>query len=1135
MGNAGLEETAIPPRGSEDGAATEQGGHARSGSSNTPSGPFPVADTTGLGPSRAHGQQGRLSTDSLPCVTGYEVLAEIGRGGMGVVYRARQIGVNRMVALKMVSRGPLELPNLQARFRLEAEAVAQLDHPHIIPVYEVGEHEGHPYFSMKLVEGGSLQDHLARCREPRTAAGLVATVARAVHYAHQRGILHRDLKPSNILLDRKGEPHVTDFGLAKRVASTENLTASGFILGTPGYMAPEQAGSGKALSVATDVWGLGSVLYVLVTGRAPFEAATPMETVLQVLDIEPPRPRSLVAGLDRDLETICLTCLAKDPERRYPSAEALADDLERWLRVEPIQARPVGLVERTLSWARRRPAVAALALVALLTASSGVTGITIAWRHAVAGWGEADRMRDDALAKRVEAETQRARAEQEQAKAEQRREVAETSVYFSRVTQARLERELNHPDTAQHLLESCLPNAETPTDRRGWEWHYLQGVLHSDLLTIPKAHEDMVTEMAFSPASGNLATGGGSPYPTTRVPDRVRIWQLWGTKAGACLREFPHPIMIRSLAYSRDGRRVAWVGIDGAIRQADATTGETLVSRQLPDDFGQAYLSPHGTRYAAASESGKVVVWEVGTGKQLASLPAKNVGAGAVRHLAFSPDEQWLATRGPQSLQLWDTATGKEIRAFKEANDSQCRPAFSPDGRLLAIGTRAGSTRIWDIASGQLLRSPAGHVGTVLAAAFSPESTQLATGGADGCVRVWNVANGREILLLRGHYGRVGSLCFHPSGTYLASGGEQPADVKIWDLTRPQEYVRVPQTPAALGRIEAIGLDKDNSMLLVARSSGRLQVNRADTGLEHKIHAVDLTGANLAPFTPAAFSDDGRLLATISRSNGRIVKLSNGRTGEVLCQLEHNATVKTVAFSRDGNWLVTGAVAMTGEHGRQLSFWDTRTGQRQTNISYTSARAAVPVALSPHGTVVVHTERGSRGDEQTGPMDRIRFRDAVTGESRLDLDGVPGPIQRLAYSTDGYRLAVASDRGVTVYDARAGRWLHARPLSGSTTDESFNDLAFSPDSLRLAAVSRTETLVWDVATGQLVVALKGAPPRPSDNRFNPRIVWSQDGRRLAASNWDHSVSIWDSADRQSPAAKEALHQAAEARAQKPEE
>src|SRR6266545_360676 len=309
----------------------------------------------------------------------YELLEEIGRGGQGVVFRARQKSLNRIVALKVIGLGQWASKAHLKRFRREAEAAASLEHPGIVPIHEVGERDGSCYFSMKFVEGGQLDEVIRRTPMPiRQAAELIAKVARTVHYAHEHGILHRDIKPGNILLDANGEPHLTDFGLARLVESESSVTHTLEVLGTPSYMAPEQAaGNNAGLSSATDVYGLGAVFYQLLTGHPPFAGGTTFETVRLVLDTEPRQPRLWNPKVDRDLSTICLKCIEKDPKRRYSSALALAEDLERWLKHEPIQARRTGLFARGRKWLRRNPTSALAA--ASLTVLAAVVGWNI-WK-----------------------------------------------------------------------------------------------------------------------------------------------------------------------------------------------------------------------------------------------------------------------------------------------------------------------------------------------------------------------------------------------------------------------------------------------------------------------------------------------------------------------------------------------------------------------------------------------------------------------------------------------------------------------------------------------------------------------------------------------------------------------------------
>jgi tetratricopeptide (TPR) repeat protein len=325
-----------------------------------------LAGAAGSDPLATLHVSGGSAAKAAPQFPNYQLLGEIARGGMGIVFRARQLNPSRIVALKMILAGPHASSAELYRFRMETEAAASLDHPNIMPIYEVSDQDGRPFFSMKLMEGGSLAGHLPRFAEGRAAAALLIKVARAVHHAHVRGILHRDLKPANVLLDAQGEPFVTDFGLCRRVEVDSGMTQSGVIVGTPSYMSPEQAAGRKGLTTATDVYSLGAILYTLLTDRPPFKGNTPLETVRGVLEDEPSRPRLLRPQVDRDLETICLKCLDKQPARRYASAESLADDLSRWLNGEPIVARRSTLWERAWKRTRRNPAAAALVAVSSL-------------------------------------------------------------------------------------------------------------------------------------------------------------------------------------------------------------------------------------------------------------------------------------------------------------------------------------------------------------------------------------------------------------------------------------------------------------------------------------------------------------------------------------------------------------------------------------------------------------------------------------------------------------------------------------------------------------------------------------------------------------------------------------------------
>jgi serine/threonine protein kinase len=324
----------------------------------------PIADDPLARPPDKGDSSSEADSASVPACSappGYEILGELGRGGMGVVYKARQVGLNRIVALKMILAGGHAGAEERQRFLAEAEAIAAIKHPGIVQIHDFGTHEELPFFALEFCDGGSLAARLnGTPLPPREAARLVEQLARAMQAAHERGIIHRDLKPANVLLGEDGEPRITDFGLARRTEGGSGLTQTGAIMGTPSYMAPEQAEGKKDIGPAADVYALGAILYECLTGRPPFRAATTFDTILQVIADEPVPPSQLNAKAPRDLETICLKCLRKEPARRYRSAAALADDLTRWQRGEPIHARPVGRLERLTKWARRRPAVASL-------------------------------------------------------------------------------------------------------------------------------------------------------------------------------------------------------------------------------------------------------------------------------------------------------------------------------------------------------------------------------------------------------------------------------------------------------------------------------------------------------------------------------------------------------------------------------------------------------------------------------------------------------------------------------------------------------------------------------------------------------------------------------------------------------
>ncbi len=526
----------------------------------------------------------------------YEITREIARGGMGVVFEARQISLNRPVALKMILAGQLADETDVKRFYTEAEAAANLDHPGIVPIFEVGQHEGQHFFSMAFVEGRSLAERLAEGPMPaREAAALLLEVGGAIEYAHRRAVIYRDLKPANILIDPEGNPRVTDFGLAKKLQGDRGLTGSGQIMGTPSYMPPEQAGGKRGeIGPAADVYALGATLYALVTGRPPFQSATAMDTVLQVLSDEPVAPRRLNASIPRDLETICLKCLEKEPGKRYAGATELGEDLRRFLAGEPILARPVTRLERTVKWARRRPAIASLmGLVALVTAV-GLGGVVWQWRQAVLARGDAERHAERAQAQTALAEERLQDSVEARAKEAEQTQLAEQRLYIARMNLVERSSEDYNGALLQQGLDEQLPANQGGSDRRGFEWYYWRRKFASGHITL-RGHTHPVWAVAFSPDGKRVASGSW---------DGVKLWDAATGQSIRTLKGDSGPVS--GVSFSPDGGRLASAGHNRMVRVWDAATGKGMLTLSGDTDWvNTVAFGPDGAGSPQAAGMGR--------------------------------------------------------------------------------------------------------------------------------------------------------------------------------------------------------------------------------------------------------------------------------------------------------------------------------------------------------------------------------------------------------------------------------------------------------------------------------------------------------------------------------------------------
>jgi WD40 repeat protein len=993
-----------------------------------------------------------------PEVPGYELLGELGRGGMGVVYQARHRALNRLVALKMVLSGSHASADDLTRFRREAEAVAHLQHPNIVQIYEVDEAEGRPFFALEYCAAGSLAGRLAGTPlPPERAAPLVETLARAVQAAHEAGVIHRDLKPANVLLAGESgaplerlQPKLTDFGLAKKLDDASHQTASGEIMGTPSYMPPEQAaGRVKELGPACDVYALGAILYECLTGRPPFKAATPWETVRQVIAEEPVSPRQLQPKTPRDLETICLKCLEKEPKKRYASARELAEDLRRFRKGEPIQARRVGQAERLLKWARRRPALATAGVLMVVTAVL-LGGVAIAG----ALWRQSERARTLLAGEKAKTEEALGREHEAREQLDVAQQKLEQVLYLQRVMSAHQAWRDNDVAGADLRLRDCDPA------RRQWEYRYVYHLCHADLLALT-GHTAVVHGLAYSHDGSRLATASQD--------GTVRVWDAQTGKQELLLSR--HGDSVACVAFSPDGSRLASGSSDKTVRVWALPGGrEQMILQGHTEAVAGVAFSPDGKHLASGSHDQTVKVWSLETGEVERTLEGH---CGEVFGVAFSPDGKHLASGShDQTVKVWDAQTGREERTLKGHTGWVTDVAFSPDGTRLASASVDQTVRVWEAATGREQLTLRGHSAPVNSVMFSPDGRRLASAAEDSTARLWDAQTGQEVFVVKGYTDRVHAVAFSPDGTRLASADDRT--VRVWDAQVGPEDVTL---AGATGPVTGVVFSPDGSR--VAGAAG-LEVRVWDRTSGQT--ALILRG-HAGPVYGVAFSPDGNRLA--SASYDRTVKLWDARTGEEQLTLRgHAGEVAGVAFSPDGNRLASASYDGT------VKLWDAGTGKEVLTLKGHTAQVN-GVCFSPDGRRLA----SASGDGT------VKLWDAQIGQEVHTLKGHSNPVHGVCFSPDGRRVASASqDQTVKVWDAQTGQEQltlkgHTGPVLG---------VCFSPDGRRLASASWDRTVrLWDAQAGLEALNLKGHTAWVSGVAFAP------DGRRLASASYDKTVRVWD--------------------------
>jgi len=1000
----------------------------------------------------------------------YELVEEISRGGMGVVYRARQVSLNRPVALKMILAGQLANSSAVQRFHTEAEAAGRLDHPHIVPIYEIGEHDGQHYFSMKLIEGGTLLEKRLNAkgqslRSTQEAARLVATVARAVHYAHKRGILHRDLKPTNILLDAQGEPHVTDFGLAKVLEDDTPLTHSIALLGTPSYMAPEQAaGAAKQLTTAADIYSLGAVLYELLTGRPPFHAETSLETLRQVCQQEAPTPRALNPQVDRDLETICLKCLTKDPQKRYGSAELLAEDLDHWRNGEPILARPVGAAERVWRWSRRRPVIAGLVLALLIVFSAGLAGVLWQWQRAQQNAGAAtDQLREAYIAQaRANRRTDRAGRRYDSLAAvskaaalhptpAQREELRNEAIACFALTDVRVVKQW--PISARGVVGTG------ETGQRRWRFdsrlQIYASVAERGEITIRQVVDDR--EIARLPGIGSAVFGIPFFSPDSRFlvvyygdTDQGENYhnELWDIARAKIVMKSPPGA---SWSFSPDGRSLAISHPDGdlSIHAVDTWT-ET---KRIPLGQCLSYLRvlPGGTQVAGIGPMwDRVEIADLGTGKILDTFVAPN----RLNCLAVSTDGHSMAGGTIEGqVCLWNT--GAHDRVDIEAyQNGVTRVAFNRAGTLLASLSSDGSLRLWDALTGHLIVSCPGDAYQLQ---FSDDDRYVAC--ADGLnISLLEIAPHPAFRLLRRHAGREpithGMLGFSPDGRLLASNG---GDFRIWDVVEGKELAAFPGVlnycfhfhpdgKSLISTVPGFYFHPTGKSLSTLPGLHRWPIE----GEEGATNVLRL-GPPTSLIAEEGFgffdlSPTGRFLVAAQYSKAVALVFDLQSPSPLLASLSHS-NIYSVAISPDGRF-----VATSTSHGFGVKLWDVASRQVLRDLP---AQNYAWLVFSPDGRWLA-----------TSGEDHRQYCLYQVGTWQLHLkltlahDALPG-VDNFGFSPDGKLWAIGNPpHNIHLYATAAGQRL---AVLEPPEQAMFAGLVFSPDGTSLAVGQRDYAVqLWDL-------------------------------------------------------------------------
>lgn len=1057
---------------------------------------IPDQPSTGSIPLATQGDGPSKSTPIWPSIPGYEILEQIGHGGMGVVFRAREIAFDRDVAIKLLSdHFPHDSPAAR-RFIDEARITGQLQHPAIPPVHHIGATpDRRPFLVMKLIKGDTLSELLAGDSADRGRfVAVFAQVCHAVAYAHARNVIHRDLKPANVMVGAFGEVQVMDWGLAKLLTSkdrpeetlederteirtlrdADSATQAGSVLGTPAFMSPEQAGGeiGK-VDERSDVFGLGAMLCAILTGKPPYVAANSDDVRLMAIRGETADAiaRLEKSGTDIELIAICKHCLTVDREARPKDANEIAIAVTEHLVAAEERARRAELDQvRSQEQRRRRRMQFTLAgsFIGLFLVAGVSVLLATLWKRAESDRHSAELARGEAELARGEAESAR---DAEQLAREQVARIA-----YGRTMQVAYQLwQDGDIGASRKLLQVTNPH------RRGWEWRYVHRLCNPSLVTYK--HSGGVTGAAFAPNGKQFVTSGGD-----------KTVQIWDIVSGAIVQSFSgHENQVWSPNYSRDGLRLVAAGYDKTAKIWDVKTGNTIRTLKGHSEFlSSASFSPDGQKVVTGSYDQTAKIWDLRDGTTLHTLQHSEM----VGEATFSPNGEFVLTAcGDKTANIWDAKTGTLFFSLKGHTDAVRQARFNGDGTRIVTGSDDNSAIIWDVKKRTALTILKGHTSSITSVAWSPDETRIITASHDRSAKIWSVETGAELQTLKAHSSYVFGAVYSPDGSRIVTASWDRT-ARIWQGTPKSEPLLLDggndgsKTKLTLN---TTSLSPDESLLAICDSSNIVRVVNA-----HDNSELAILKGHSSTVGELHWNLDGTRIVTSSLD--KTVRIWNSRTGVHLSTIRTEALFfANASLSPDGSRLVTCSMGK-----EPAKVWDANSGKELLTLKGEAAALTRCAVFSSEGTRIV-TGGGRKSNSEydfksDGEDFAVRVWDASTGVELTNISGHTDTISDVSFNADGSRIVTAShDHSARVWDLETGRELLV--LKGHVSG--LYSASFSPDGSRIVTGSNDNTAkIWNATTGDEVLSLRAPGRAISSARF------SRDGIRVIGASHD-GVRIWD--------------------------